>query len=96
MKEGVEELCWRLHEAQEREVNLEQIVLDLQEEHEAAKVKFSDLQEQKVMISREASELREQCNNYIKEIESLNGACELNVYHVVERERNGRSGRLDG
>ena len=50
-------------------------------------MKLSDLQEQKTMISREASELREQCNNYIKEIERLSGACELDVYHAVERER---------
>ena len=87
LKQKVEELRRRLHEAQEREVNSEQRVLDLQEEHEAAKVKFSDLQEQKTMISREASELHEQCNNYIKEIEYLNGVCELNVYRAVDRER---------
>ena len=87
MKGEVEELRRRLHEAQEREVNSEQRAQDLEEEHEAAKVKFSDLQEQKAMISREASELREQCNDYIKEIERLNGACELNVYRAVERER---------
>ena len=68
-------------------MNSEQRAQDLEVEHEAANVKFSDLQEQKVMISREASELREQCNDYIKEIEHLNGACELNVYRLVERER---------
>ena len=39
------------------------------------------------MISREAAELREQCNNYIKEIEHLNGTCDLNVYRAVDRER---------
>ena len=51
-------------------------------------MKVSDLQEQQTMISQEALKLREQCNNYIKEIEHLNGASELAVYHVVERERN--------
>ena len=77
-------------------MNSEQRTQDLEEEHEAAKVKFSDLQEQKAMISREALKLCEQCNDYIKEIECLNGACKLNVYDAVERERNGRSRRVDG
>ena len=87
LKEEVKELHRWLHKAQEREVNMEQRVQDLEEEREAAKVKFSDLQEQKAMILREALQLCEQCNDYIKEIECLNGACELNVYCAVERER---------
>ena len=40
------------------------------------------------MISQEALELSEQFNNYVNEIEHLNGASELVIYSVVERERN--------
>lgn len=59
-------------------------------------MKFSDLQEQKAMISREASELREQYSDYIKEIECLNGAYELNIYCAVEREREKEMGGVGG
>ena len=88
LKAEVEELRRRLHEAQEREVNSEQRVRDLEEEHEATKVKLSDLQDQQRMMSQEAVELREQCNNYVNEIERLNGASELAIYRAVEKERN--------
>ena len=84
----VEDLRQRLHEAQEREVNSEQRVQDLEEEHEAAKVTLADLQEKQKMISQETLQLREQCSNYVKEIERLNGACELAVYRALEKERN--------
>ena len=84
----MEDLRRRLDEAQEQEVNSEQRVQDLEEEHEATKVKLSDLQEQQKMISQEAVELCEQCNNYINEIERLNGASELAIYHAVENERS--------
>ena len=40
------------------------------------------------MISQEALELHEQHNNYVNEIDHLNGSSELAVYRVVERERN--------
>ena len=43
LKEEVEELRWQLHEAQEWEDNSKQRVQDLKEEHNAVKVKFSDL-----------------------------------------------------
>jgi len=87
LKAEVEELRRRLHEAQEREVNSEQRVRDLEEEHEATKVKLSDLQDQQRMMSQEAVELREQCNNYVNEIERLNGTSELAIYRAVEKEK---------
>ena len=51
MKEEVEELRRQLHEVQECEVNSEQRVQDLIEEHKEVKIKFSDLQEQLTMIT---------------------------------------------
>ena len=84
----VEDLRRRLHEAQEREVSSEQRAQDLEGEHEATKVTLADLQEQQKMISQEALHLREQCNNYVREIERLNGTCELAVYRALEKERN--------
>ena len=77
-----------MHEAQEREVNSEQRVQDIDEELQATKVKLSDLQQQQKMITQEAVELREQSNNYINEIERLNGASELAIYRAVEKERS--------
>ena len=57
---------------------------------------LADLQEQQKM-SREALQLREQCNNYVKEIERLNGTCESAVYRVLEKEEiSGRREKLDG
>ena len=54
----------------------------------ATKVTLADVQELQKMISLEALQLCEQCNNYVKEIERLNGACELAVYRALEKERN--------
>ena len=51
-------------------------------------MKLSDLQEQQKMISQEAMELYEQCNNYLNEIECLNGTSELAIYRAVEKEIN--------
>lgn len=41
LKEEVEELCWQLHKAQEWEVNSEQRIQDLKEEHEVEVFWFS-------------------------------------------------------
>ena len=55
-------------------------------------MKLSDLQDQQRMMSQEAVELCEQCNNYVNEIECLNGASELAIYRAVENERNKMGG----
>jgi len=68
-------------------VDLEQQVQELEEQHEAIKVKLSDLQEEREMISWEASQLCEQWNNYVNEIKRLNDASELAVYCAIEREK---------
>ena len=75
---------------QEQEVNSEQRVQNHKKEHEATKMKPSNFQ----IISHKTLELCEQCKNYVKEIEHLNGVSEFAIYHAVER--NGRSGGLDG
>ena len=46
---------------------------------------LADLQEKQKMISQETLQLREQCSNYVKEIERLNGSCELAVYRALEK-----------
>ena len=40
------------------------------------------------MITQEAVELCEQSNNYINEIECLNGTSELAIYRAVKKERS--------
>ena len=57
-------------------------------EHKETKVKLSDLQAKHDMISLEAIDLRKQYDNYISEIECLNGEYELTVYRTVQKGRN--------
>ena len=85
LKEEVKDLHRRLHEAQEREVDSNQQVQNLEAEHEETKVKLSDLQAKHDMISLEAVDLRKWCDNYITLCSHEHGST---VWHGTVRIKN--------